>query len=126
MFTHSFSHLRRAMFGVALVAGATVSIPVLAAATDAPQRVVQYTDADLASEARVTALYEKLQGASRSVCRSLKGTDIRSVRNYQDCYAQALAEAVDAVNEQTLTALHNEPGAKSARTAARARTERRS
>lgn len=126
MLTNSFSHLRRAMFGVALVAGATLSIPVLAAEADGPQRVVQYTDADLASEARVAALYEKLQRASRSVCRSLKGTDLHSVRNYRDCYAQALADAVSAVNEQTLTALHNQPDAKSARTAARTKVERRS
>ena len=126
MLTHSLSHLRRAMIGVAFVAGATVSIPALAAEADGPQRAIQYTDADLASEASVAALYEKLQRASRSVCRSLKGTDIRSVRNYDDCYARALASAVDAVNEQTLTALHNQPGAKSARTAARARSERRS
>jgi UrcA family protein len=126
MLTHSLSHLRRAMIGVALVAGATVSIPALAAAADAPQQAVQYTDADLGSEARVAALYEKLQRASRSVCRSLKGTDVRSVRNYDDCYAQALAGAVDAVNAQTLTALHNQPDAKSARTASRAKAERRS
>jgi UrcA family protein len=126
MFTNSISHLRRAMLGFAVVAGATVSMSAFAGEAGAPQQVVQYTQADLANDARVADLYEKLQSASRSVCRSHKGTDLRSARSYEDCYARALAEAVGAVNEQTLTALHNQPEARSARTVARAKAERRS
>lgn len=126
MTTIRFSALRRAMISVALVAGATAALPALAADAEAPQRVVQYTDADLANEARVAVLYEKLQRASRSVCAPLRDRDAVSARNYQDCYSKALADAVSEVNEQMLTALHNHPDAKSARAAARAKAEQRS
>lgn len=126
MFTNTLSHLRRTMIGVAVVAGATVSMSAFAGEADAPQQVVRYSQADLANDARVADLYAKLQGASRSVCRSHKGTDLRSVRSYEDCYTRALADAVGAVNEQTLTALHNQPESRSARAVARARAERRS
>ena len=126
MFKSRFSALHRAMVSVALVAGATVSVPALADDVDAPQRVVQYTNADLSSDERVAELYERLQQASRSVCVSLRGRDVLSVRNYDACYSKALADAVNEVNEQTLTALHNQPDAKSARAVARAKAERRS
>lgn len=126
MFKSRFSALHRAVISVALVAGATVALPAVADDVDAPQRVIKYSSADLASDTRVAALYEKLQRASRSVCSSLRGRDVLSSRNYDACYDKALADAVNEVNEQTLTALHNHPDAKAARAIARTRADQRS
>jgi hypothetical protein len=47
------------------------------------------------------------------------------MKSYRACYADALQDAVNTVNEQTLTALHNAPAARSAK-AARARADKQS
>jgi UrcA family protein len=110
----------------AAVAAIALSAPSFAESQVEPRVVIQYTDQDLGSETRVAAFYTRLQSASRGVCRSLKNRDLASVQIYQDCYSKALADAVNAVNQQTLTALHNSPEAKSARAVARARGEKQS
>ena len=106
--------VRSVMVCSALAAGFVVA-PAFASSEDDGQHVVRFTPSDLASDARVAALYGRLQAASRDVCSSSRGRDITSMKSYRACYAKALEDAVNTVNQQTLTALHNAPGAKAAK-----------
>jgi UrcA family protein len=116
MFTRTFHPIRHALVCAALAAGVSVYAP-LASAADAlsAQRVIEYHERDLADEAGAAKLYDRLQAASRTVCRALVGRELSRVRLYEECYSKALADAVADVNQQTLTALHARDDSKSAR-----------
>jgi UrcA family protein len=126
MLTNNAFCFRHAIQCAALI-GITFSVPSFAESTSAePQVVVKYAETDLNSEPGVAVFYSRLQSASRGVCRSLKGRDLASLQTYQDCYSKALADAVNAVNKQTLTALHNSPEARSVRVATRSKSDKQS
>lgn len=111
MFTTTYRFVRHAMFYAALAGLA--ALPASAAETNT--QVVSFTQSDLANEAQVAVLYGRLRVAARDVCSSHRGRDLTSMKNYRACYSDALEGAVNTVNEQTLTALHNPPAARSAR-----------
>jgi UrcA family protein len=76
---------------------------------DAKQRVVSFADLNMSSEAGAMTLYTRLQKAARHVCSDLKGSLIENLefRNpYRTCVAEAIANAVTAVNQPALTAEH--------------------
>lgn len=118
--THRF--FRHALFCAALAGIA--ALPAHAGSSDA-QRIVRFTQSDLANDAQVEVLYGRLQAAARDVCSSYRGRDLTSMKNYRACYSQSLESAVNTVNEQTLTALHNAPATRSAK-AGRARLDKQS
>jgi UrcA family protein len=79
--------------------------PALAA--DVPRVTVQYGDLNLASTPGVTQLYGRIRSAAATVC----GTppDIRDLNRgalWVSCRDQAIANAVLAVGNPALTALH--------------------
>jgi len=117
MLTNTKSSLQRATLCAAIAAAAAFSAPSFAAVHDgtAPRVTINYTDLDLSNDKDAATLYRRLQTASRGVCSSLRGHELAGVQRYKDCYSKALADAVNAVDERTLTALHNRPGATTAR-----------
>jgi UrcA family protein len=121
MFTATHRFVRNALFCAALAGLAALP----ASATETQEQVVRFTQSDLANDAQVAVLYGRLQTAARGVCSSHRGRDVTSMKNYRACYSDALEGAVNTVNEQTLTALHNAPAARSAK-AARARADKQS
>ena len=121
MFTTTHRFVRHAMFCAALAGLAALP----ASAAEANTKVVRFTQSDLASDAQVAVLYGRLRSAARDVCSSHRGQDLTSMKNYRACYSDALEGAVNTVNEQTLTALHNAPAARSAK-ASRAGADKQS
>jgi len=110
MYTLSLRHLARTSRALALIAGAALCAPAFASEAESPpQKAVQYTAADLASERGVAALYSELKAASHKVCSQYRRMDPASVRLYRRCYRDALSNAVNDVNAQALTALHMRP-----------------
>lgn len=68
---------------------------------------VNYNRADLATESGLDKIYTRLKGAARRVCDAAsEPSDPRKIRHYWECYDQALATAVNEVNNQRLTAFH--------------------
>ncbi len=99
-----------------LVAAAALacSLPALANASP-PQKTekaavkVSYKDLDVRTTAGAKALYARLKQASRAVCdvRSVRETgNIRIAARAKDCYEEALAEAVDRVDNPLVDELH--------------------
>lgn len=101
----------------AIVASTTLSTASAASSfeDEALSLIVKYDDLNLASERDAAKLYQRLQAASRNVCRTLRSRDLSSAQRYKDCYARALGDAVYAVNERTLTALHQQPAERTVR-----------
>jgi UrcA family protein len=68
---------------------------------------VQYDAADLATEAGLDKIYQRIKGAARRVCTQASDpSDPKQTRHYWQCVDQAVTNAVNDVNSQSLTALH--------------------
>ena len=65
---------------------------------------VRYGDLDLATNAGVHTLYERISGAARTVC-GFEGTALIEQSLWNTCYRGAIADAVAKVNSPLLTAL---------------------
>jgi UrcA family protein len=63
-------------------------------------KTVKFADLDLATTDGAQALYERIAGAARSVCRD---ADYRFVR---ECRTHAIADAVKGVDSPLLSAAH--------------------
>lgn len=109
----------------AMLCAALAGFAALPASAKSNAQVVRFTQSDLANDARVAVLYDRLQAAARDVCREHRGRDLTSMKSYRACYADALQDAVNTVNGQTLTAIHKAPTSRSAK-AARARADKQS
>ncbi len=79
-----------------------------AVSTEGPPSVtVRYYDLSLNSSQGVAGLYQRIRGAASEVCQSLEGREpleLQAIRN--DCFAQAVANAVRAVHSDALSAYY--------------------
>jgi UrcA family protein len=95
---------------------AFTSIACLLGATQAPAGpavdgrsvTVNYRDLNLSTIAGATTLYQRLQGAARSVCDGPSG-GLHAYQEWRSCYEAAIADAVAKVNSPLLTAVHRGP-----------------
>jgi len=94
--------LLAASFGVAATVPAVAAPPVAAETTS-----VRYGDLDLDSAAGIAQLYARLQVAAEKVCDSRfhPGTLVVSA-SWRTCVADALTQAVAAVDRPAVTAYH--------------------
>jgi UrcA family protein len=124
MIPNNLRYVRRSIVIAVCVAGATLATPSIASVPDdAGSRItVDYTSLDLANASDAAKLYSRLRAASRAVCGQPATHSLTARRIYDECRAKAVADAVSAVNEHTLTAIHERSDVKSARNT-RARTE---
>lgn len=120
MTTRHTNLLRHAIVCAALAASTSV-ISASASAEEVEERSVHYNQYELATDAGARKLYNELKAASRQVCASWRMAE--RIREYNACYANALSDAVNDVNQQTLTKLHDRLETKSAR-AQRGRSNR--
>lgn len=72
----------------------------------APQVSVSYQGLNLSKQADAEVLYSRLRAAARIVCRQFEGFELSRVRQHEQCYGQALSNAVAAVDHANLTALY--------------------
>ena len=95
-------NLRRSVLGAVLLGSALA----LSAAPHSAGVAVQYHDVDLSSPQGASVLYERISRAAERVCAPTTRQDLREMRLYKVCYQGAVANAVNSVNANTLTALH--------------------
>ena len=92
-----------------LALGLAASIGAANATTAAPAAQslrVAYGDLDLSHAAGVDALYARLRAAAAQVCNPSDTQDLRSQVSFRACTVRALDDAVAAVHEPRLTAMH--------------------
>jgi UrcA family protein len=82
--------------------------PPAAAADNPPQRVVNYSDLNLASAKGVQTLYRRLTSAARIVCEPAINLGHYQKAEARACARKAVQDAVRDVNNANLTAYHLE------------------
>ncbi len=104
-----------------ILVAATVSLGAQAAVAaevrvgeDRLTQTVVYGDLDLRRDEGVTALYTRLNRASKAVCAPLRGRSAGEKAEHRACVNQALANAVSDVNQPLLTQYYRSRGEKSA------------
>ena len=71
---------------------------------------VSFSDLNIDNTAGAKILYARLQRASKEVCGVGSHVDVRSLtetRKARDCYEKALSAAVDKIDSERLTDIHN-------------------
>jgi UrcA family protein len=96
---------------IATVAVIAFSLPAIASAAELKGRSekVSYTDLNVEKESGATALYRRLQLASKRVCgvESIKNAGgIRAVSEQRRCFRDTMDQAVAEINNATLTNIH--------------------
>jgi UrcA family protein len=90
------------------IAGATTAGYCTAGSADengSPAVIVSFSDLDLSKPAGTRVLYKRITNAARQVCQPLARRDLSLMPLWRDCYAEAVARAVAAINRPNLTAL---------------------
>lgn len=77
-----------------------------ARAADAPQIHVKYADLDVNTVAGATVLYRRIHTAATHVCAVPGAGDLGLLARIDACTDRAVAEAVAAVDNATLTGLY--------------------
>lgn len=73
---------------------------------DAPSVVVRFADLDLSRSEGVAVLYRRLNGAAKTVCAALDGSDLARHLSFDGCVQSALSTAVAKVGKPALTAYY--------------------
>lgn len=73
---------------------------------DAPSVTVRYGDLNLTSQEGIARLYRRIGSAAAVVCSARDGRDLMRKTLWHDCYNHAVANAVHAVHNETLSAYH--------------------
>jgi UrcA family protein len=74
--------------------------------SDVPSLVVRYNSQTLATDSGVQDLYRRIVRAAKQVCPEILGQDLRSYGRAQQCRAQAVANAINQINNSRLAALY--------------------
>ena len=88
--------------GLSLAGAAGAATPL----ADAPALVVRYSDATLATDSGVRALYRRLAQAAEQVCPSYPSNTHIVNEKILKCREEALTGAVNKIHNQRLAALH--------------------
>jgi UrcA family protein len=76
--------------------------PGMSAARQAPSRIIQYTQAELATTAGVARVHKRLSAAAREVCQNYSSQR----RLLQRCSRAALAASINDIQNPALSAYH--------------------
>jgi UrcA family protein len=99
---------RRVALGAALLLSGLGALSALANTNGAHQTrvIVAYGDLDMAQPKAGEILYGRISRAARRACEEHSRGDLAQMSQYNKCYQTAVANAVDKVNERTLTAFY--------------------
>lgn len=104
-------HLILPVLALAIPFLAIAAAPVHAETPPAETRqtIVDYADLDLSRDGDVAALYQRMDGAARRICRSLNlGKSVEHRRAYDACWAEAMTRAAaDTGNAQVAELVHD-------------------
>ncbi len=97
-----------ATFVVIILSGPAVVLAGTISYFEDAKATVSYADLNLENEEGVRVLYRRLQYASKEVCgvRWLKIAGSSGRRQFQQCYREALSNAVDRFDNEDLARVH--------------------
>jgi len=100
------------------IAAVAFAAPMLARTDDAKQVTVKTADLNLENSAGVEALYSRIRGAARQVCRGAEGPGAATRMAWRSCMNQAVDGAVASAHNDALSSLHLAKSGRSAATVA--------
>ena len=104
-----FHTARRLLLVLPLLTLGAAASPALAAGdAEAPRISVSYSRAQLATEAGVAELHERIVAAARRVCTSSARAGAQEALLRRQCRERAIEEALAQVDSERLHALHAE------------------
>jgi UrcA family protein len=103
--THA-TRARRALISAVGVTLLSLGSATVCAASPLPQKEVSLADLDLSLAADTNKAYGRLAAAAKVVCRQIDIAEPRGMRSRNQCFKVALANAVNTVNNEQLTRLH--------------------
>jgi UrcA family protein len=74
--------------------------------SDVPSVVVRYSPQSLATDSGAADLYRRIKNAARRVCPDASNRDLRVMQLVEECRSQAIARAVQHIDNSRLAALH--------------------
>jgi UrcA family protein len=99
----SVRHLLLTAIGVTALSLVAVNVR---AEAPAPQVTVSLAGLNLATQADAKTAYSKLRRAAKTVCHEMESRDLHGSLGYEQCYRNALANAIGSVDNGNLTELH--------------------
>ena len=106
---------KRTGFGLLVAISFGLSLPLTALAAS-PSHIdtaavnVSFADLNIANETGAKLLYARLERASQEVCGVGSHNSVRSLtetKNVRACYEKALSAAVEKLDSELLTSIHN-------------------
>ena len=97
-----FALLLGGLAGLMAVGAAGAAVPD----SDVPSVVVKYSPETLASKVGVNDLYRRITFAARQVCPDALIRDLAAQRHVEACRNQAVARAIQQIDNPSLAALH--------------------
>ena len=89
--------------GCAMAVGTAAAAPV---DDGVPSQVVRYSTQTLQTDAGVQKLYARLVSAAKQVCPEASIRDLGADARVQQCRSQAIAQAIQRINNTQLAALY--------------------
>jgi UrcA family protein len=97
----------RAKFGLILLGSIAGLIGAGAAsAQDVPSVTVKYSEQNLATDAGANELYHRIVRAAKQACPEASIRDLKAVREVEACRNQAIARAVNKIDNSRLAAAY--------------------
>jgi len=93
--------------GLVLSLGAGAALAGGTATDSLPSVTVKYDAVEAATRAGAEKLYKQIRVAAATVCERYATQELARRLPWQKCYQQVVANAVSAVHQPELTALHN-------------------
>jgi UrcA family protein len=94
--------------GLSLVLGAATTPGATVSRDGAPEIRVKYSSVEIATPQGAAALYKRIRGAAAKVCAAYESDSLIGQVVWQRCIARTVANAVVAVHQPMLTALHEQ------------------
>jgi UrcA family protein len=94
-----------AIFGV--LASSLAAVCMAADSIDTPTVTVKFADLNVSSSQGAEELYKRIVAAADRVCRNLDGRDLAFQEHKNKCIREAIAAAVEKVNQGALFAIYN-------------------
>lgn len=104
---NQFSNSSKSLLRGALAAAAvTAALTGAVRADEVPQIHVKYADLNVNSNAGATVLFQRIRRAAEQACTVSGSRDLGTWGKGRDCASHAIAQAVSAVGNPTLTRVY--------------------
>jgi UrcA family protein len=90
-----------------VLSSSLAALPAAAGSFEPPKVIVKFGDLDISHPQGAAALYGRIRAAAQNVCSPFDGSGLSAKMHLDACVHKTVADAVSAVDEPALLAVHN-------------------